>query len=261
MAALSVAVMHEVAQCSKDCSGRGLCVGGKCLCHDGFYGEACHLTRCPEDCSGRGYCESGSCVCEVGYEGPACAALRVGKSAVSDRFTVSSDYSRLQEASDVASLRGREGLKCPVCKHGYCDESEGVCHCELGWDGPGCTLPGCCSGRGTCDSDGLCTCYKGWGGIDCSIESGEALVAAPAPALKECPNDCSGRGACLNGLCQCSHPWEGEDCNVPAGSALAQAASRHPDDCSESCSVNGRCVLGQCVCFDGFEGPTCADSL
>ncbi|XP_035690546.1 uncharacterized protein LOC118425665 isoform X2 [Branchiostoma floridae] len=61
--------------------------------------------------------------------------------------------------------------------------------------------------------------------------------------FKGCPNQCSGRGRCVNGTCDCITGWSGEDCNL--GNCT---------DCSED---HGRCELGFCVCEPGWEGAAC----
>ncbi|XP_019614633.1 PREDICTED: uncharacterized protein LOC109462522 [Branchiostoma belcheri] len=61
--------------------------------------------------------------------------------------------------------------------------------------------------------------------------------------FKGCPNQCSGRGRCVNGSCDCITGWSGEDCNV--GNCT---------DCSED---HGRCELGFCRCEPGWEGAAC----
>ncbi|XP_019614645.1 PREDICTED: uncharacterized protein LOC109462534 [Branchiostoma belcheri] len=62
--------------------------------------------------------------------------------------------------------------------------------------------------------------------------------------FKGCPNQCSGRGRCVNGTCDCITGWSGEDCNV--GNCT---------DCSED---HGKCELGFCMCLPGWEGAACA---
>ncbi|XP_019634589.1 PREDICTED: uncharacterized protein LOC109477683 [Branchiostoma belcheri] len=61
--------------------------------------------------------------------------------------------------------------------------------------------------------------------------------------FKGCPNQCSGRGRCVNGTCDCITGWSGEDCNV--GNCT---------DCSED---HGKCELGFCMCLPGWEGAAC----
>ncbi|KAI8487041.1 hypothetical protein Bbelb_353010, partial [Branchiostoma belcheri] len=61
--------------------------------------------------------------------------------------------------------------------------------------------------------------------------------------FKGCPNQCSGRGRCVNGTCDCITGWSGEDCNV--GNCT---------DCSED---HGKCELGFCRCEPGWEGAEC----
>ncbi|NWI70857.1 TENR protein, partial [Todus mexicanus] len=62
-------------RCPHDCSGKGDCVNGTCICHEGYAGEDCGWLHCPNACSGRGVCQDGLCVCEEGYEGQDCSAV------------------------------------------------------------------------------------------------------------------------------------------------------------------------------------------
>ncbi|KAG7245021.1 hypothetical protein INR49_023587 [Caranx melampygus] len=66
-----------------DCSGRGVCECGKCVCDQSrlgtVYGKYCEKDdfSCPYEggllCAGRGVCVSGECVCEEGWMGDSCA--------------------------------------------------------------------------------------------------------------------------------------------------------------------------------------------
>ncbi|XP_077347375.1 integrin beta-8 [Lithobates pipiens] len=65
-----------------ECSGRGICLCGKCYCHKTklgkIYGKYCEMDdfSCPYNqgklCSGNGDCENGSCKCIHGWEGDRC---------------------------------------------------------------------------------------------------------------------------------------------------------------------------------------------
>uniref|UniRef100_A0A3B5MTE6 Integrin beta n=1 Tax=Xiphophorus couchianus TaxID=32473 RepID=A0A3B5MTE6_9TELE len=66
-----------------NCSGRGVCECGKCVCEQSrlgtVYGKYCEMDdfSCPYEkgqlCGGRGVCVSGDCVCEVGWTGDSCS--------------------------------------------------------------------------------------------------------------------------------------------------------------------------------------------
>ncbi|XP_028399971.1 uncharacterized protein LOC114523292 [Dendronephthya gigantea] len=56
-----------------------------------------------------------------------------------------------------------------------------------------------------------------------------------------CPNDCTGKGLCLNATCRCLEGWSGDDCTI--GSC---------GNCSR-----GSCVEGFCKCDIGWEGAEC----
>eukprot|EP00913_Durusdinium_trenchii_P014266 g13384.t1 len=66
MQAPPAADMHP---CKMDCSNQGLCLAGKCMCRDGFYGDLCEHPRCLNDCSGHGQCLTGQCKCSSNYGG------------------------------------------------------------------------------------------------------------------------------------------------------------------------------------------------
>ncbi|XP_076827470.1 uncharacterized protein tnxba [Brachyhypopomus gauderio] len=60
-------------RCPNECSNRGKCEGGKCVCHHGFSGPDCSGTSCPSNCSKKGMCVNGKCVCQTGFTGLDCS--------------------------------------------------------------------------------------------------------------------------------------------------------------------------------------------
>eukprot|EP00301_Raphidiophrys_heterophryoidea_P005881 c1241_g1_i1.p1 GENE.c1241_g1_i1~~c1241_g1_i1.p1 ORF type:complete len:431 (-),score=107.59 c1241_g1_i1:85-1377(-) len=71
---------NELRQCPGNCTGKGLCDHGSCVCYSGAAGSECQYV-CPtggsdKGCSGSGNCVEkngmGSCVCDSGHFGDAC---------------------------------------------------------------------------------------------------------------------------------------------------------------------------------------------
>ncbi|KAL9982165.1 hypothetical protein ACROYT_G010976 [Oculina patagonica] len=60
---------------------------------------------------------------------------------------------------------------------------------------------------------------------------------------RECPNQCSGKGRCVNGTCRCIDGWTGDSCDQ--GTCL---------NCS---TIHGKCIKGFCECDLGWEGRSC----
>ncbi|XP_055897034.1 multiple epidermal growth factor-like domains protein 8 [Biomphalaria glabrata] len=62
--------------CSEQCHGNNICIDGKCICKEGYWGPNCTLQVCPSNCSediGQGYCLNGICVCYQGFTGLTCS--------------------------------------------------------------------------------------------------------------------------------------------------------------------------------------------
>ena len=67
---LSEAPLYEAdaVRCEYNCSSRGVCLDGRCLCAVGYSGSNCELP-CRSDCAGHGLCMAGTCVCASGFAG------------------------------------------------------------------------------------------------------------------------------------------------------------------------------------------------
>ncbi|KAK2173325.1 hypothetical protein NP493_884g04017 [Ridgeia piscesae] len=57
-----------------------------------------------------------------------------------------------------------------------------------------------------------------------------------------CPNQCSGKGRCVNNTCQCAAGWSAEDCHVGS--------------CGNC--YHGNCEAGFCQCHIGWDGVDCS---
>lgn len=215
--------------CGDDCTGDSVCRNGVCYCAPGKGGEHCSRTLCERDCHGHGQCmDSGACRCEDGYRGKHCEIKTC--------------------TSSCAELDGGEIT-------GVCEDD--LCKCSPGYTGADCKEKTCgvkCH-KGSCNGvDGQCYCESGFGGIDCSIK------------LVGCPNECSGRGKCVETAlepkhCDCDNGFSGIACEVkecPAG-VFHEHANHHNH--KFVCSGNGVCapgIGGVCECQPGFFGDDCS---
>lgn len=69
------ACIGPTSSCPMDCSLRGQCLNGLCICQNPYTGIDCSLTPCPNDCSGNGVCdgETGLCTCNDFWNGLDCS--------------------------------------------------------------------------------------------------------------------------------------------------------------------------------------------
>ncbi|XP_041658765.1 tenascin-N [Cheilinus undulatus] len=124
------------------------------------------------------------------------------------------------------------GVDTSCSGHGTYQHDACSCQCNLGWEGPDCSVSSCpdeCNDNGRC-VDGKCVCHQGFTGDDCS-----QLM---------CPDNCNDKGQCVDGKCVCFPHFTGEDCSI--------------QKCPNDCIGNGQCVDGQCVCDEGFYGEDCS---
>jgi len=175
------------APCNNNCSSRGPCQQGGCVCPPKWTGDECSL----------GMADFSVTVSGVAPQQP----LVVGDS-VSVAFTRpvgnNTDY-------DFIGLYGAASSNSSDLLFGYAyaiaDPSDE-------------DLP---SASGTVQlqlvSSGKMTIRY----INAYTLETEAEVAQPVSVYSECPNKCSGQGVCIEGQCKCSKEWKGDDCSLGAG--------------------------------------------
>uniref|UniRef100_A0A7N6BQR3 Zmp:0000000846 n=1 Tax=Anabas testudineus TaxID=64144 RepID=A0A7N6BQR3_ANATE len=214
--------------CSAQVTANGQCVGGICVCSEGYFGEDCSQTKCLNNCRDRGHCDDGYCVCDEPWTGLDCSELICPKDCF-DRGRCVNGTCYCEEGYTGEDCGERT---CPNnCQgNGFC--VDGQCVCAAGYRGEDCSQLTClndCNGRGTC-FNGMCICDTGYQGEDCSQLA--------------CLNNCNNRGQCINGQCACDVGFQGDDCSELS--------------CPRNCLHRGRCVNGQCVCEEGFAGEDCS---
>ena len=124
--------------------------------------------------------------------------------------------------------------------HGHCDYLTGRCVCDAGFDGDDCShgaslhrkCPNDCSGHGYCSDEidgwgrNICRCAVDYTAADCStwVSLRGNGLKAPGP---ECPNECSGHGACnsTSGECACEPGYGSDDCSASGEHSITQLAT------------------------------------
>jgi len=256
----------ESGTCLGGCSEQGRCVGGACVCQEGFFGPRCADAECPNACFGHGSCDRGSCACGAGWMGQQCELQAAGASfvessegarlvddsrqeafqtaqqaakavwEVADRLSAAAASEnkrdakrRIQQA--IASARQHAGR---MPGHEFAPQAASASDVALlsqNAKATACSFGALtCGGHGTCDSSrGKCVCAPSHMGDFCDT--------------KRCPNNCNGSGSCLFGKCVCAPGKFGTSCEH--------------DRCPQDCSGHGYCFNARCSCTGSYGGDSC----
>eukprot|EP00058_Branchiostoma_floridae_P027962 XP_002613453.1 hypothetical protein BRAFLDRAFT_84589 [Branchiostoma floridae] len=242
-------------ECPTECTGKGRCVEGECVCLPGWTGAECETGLCANCSKEHGTCLDGFCQCDIGWEGPGCT----WEATCYNVNNCTSPEHGLCEETDVCQCNdGFSGIDCGLqatcydvddCSgNGVCVDFD-WCRCDVGWTGEDCSVQSCqdldyCSGHGECIAYDVCACHRGWKGRSC--------------ALPDCPklSQCSGHGDCVApNRCRCHSGYFGRNCSTTF-------------NCSHlnNCYNNGMCVVERledgsvanaCRCYPGYGGADC----
>lgn len=137
-----------------ECSGKGICDKGNCVCFPGYEGSACHRTTCPNECSRAGKCMTLKQIAEdvldasTYYYGAVMATIATYNTAFDAEMSMG-----------CVCDSGRAGADCSIIDCPSTSDPMG---------GPGAPQGRTCSGRGLCDgSTGECGCFEGFFGTEC----------------------------------------------------------------------------------------------
>ena len=66
--------------CPNNCSNKGYCFQGNCVCIPGYIRDDCSISEengvikgCPSNCFNNGSCRDGVCTCDIGFGGIDCS--------------------------------------------------------------------------------------------------------------------------------------------------------------------------------------------
>lgn len=262
------------AQCPDNCnSPSGRCIGGQCVCADGFSGTTCAEMMCANGCWGHGACQDGRCACIAGWTGDQCEVANPEASPAvltqTDAISVLQQDVQHKEVNAGAAqhrtslesitktfvqkiAQAKHAAELTIAAAGALGRSSvqvlhrsGMNRTREAAPAPSpapAAAPAGALQPPTCFNDcsahgtcnaGVCACSGGWTGEACDIQP--------------CPENCLGRGHCLMGTCLCNEKYFGEKCELHR--------------CLNDCSGNGVCNDGQCECNIGFEGLNCGIAI
>lgn len=190
-------------RCRVNCLNGGTCVGGnRCICNQGYEGNACEREVCTIQCLNGGRCyRRNQCVCPAEYTGyycqtPVCSPPCQNQGVCVRPGTCYCPYGYFGSFCERATCW-------TYCQNGgRCVFNS--CQCTSGWSGQHCQIPKCdtnCMNGGTCVGSNQCRCTPGYWGSYCQ----HAL----------CWPRCRYGGQCIRpNECRCRQGYSGRYCQV-----------------------------------------------
>ncbi|XP_033745589.1 uncharacterized protein LOC117331103 [Pecten maximus] len=247
------------------CNQQGSCnsVLQECTCFPGFKGYDCSEPSCPgtPECSDKGTCVAGTCMCDSDRIGDYCQlpcynGTNINGECVCNKTCITGPFCHLEcSGNGLCDTNGEcvcdfndgfKGDKCdkPGCPgwpencmgHGSCNEVTGECQCDSNWKQPACAIPEC---PNDCNNDPDAQCLEPPGGgiprcFNCSSNKmGDACEY-------DCFHGVGVRDANGNWECECDSCYSGTTCNLLCNG-------------QGSCTGNGTCDCG----FNGYRGSLC----
>lgn len=233
-AALSFAYGYGSGQvsgpfCDPSCV-RGECVGGTCLCPDGYSGASCEIAAnpcAPNPCQNAGTCTAATpltftCACPPTHTGPTCAELappppadpcdpnpcqNTGTCSPTSETTFTCACPPTHTGPTCAELAPPPADPCDPnpCQNAATCSATGAttftCACPAGFSGPTCATPDACAPNpcmngGTCATtpEGFaCECTAEYGGLTCETQLPCGTQEGPC----EAGTFCTPAGICL----------------------------------------------------------------
>ena len=228
-----------------------ICILDVIKCHDGFYGDRCHL-NCSPRCKTCNLTDGVCLVCKDGYYGNECVE------ECSQNCNTNVCDKQDGRCNCTVGYAGHPCKECPSnCDKTGCGDTFHCFACAPGFYGDLCnqTCSEHCQNK-TCNKVGRCNCSVGYGGHPC----------------EPCPKNCSDTGCDEQLKChECDPGFLGDYCNLTCstncGTCNRDGRCYECDSdfygyfCNLTCPtncINGTCNRnGSCTCKKGFTGLGC----
>jgi len=210
--------------CIRGC-GNGKCVFGNCFCDGGWSGISCMEKLCnPVDCLGNGVCSSGNCSCFSGWKGDSCSTIlslpmlapipEIGD----PQWVAIDDFNCTIRFPEKSGVNGDQFISANITVTVDHECAKFVLTNEVPYASS--HIPVSVHGDVflqrapyACMAVNLQATYGSQ-----KIKSSLSPIVPKTgkeefpSVLVECPNNCSGHGACVSGVCVCEKTWIGSCC-------------------------------------------------